>query len=86
MIKFNLISETECNKPPSLENSKENIDWVFEGIHLPRTQIKYTCNEKFLLNPPEYKGIVCGENGTYGAFDEENSNGTCVRGCYLVFV
>ena len=67
-----------------MENAEQSIDWVFDGIHLPGTRVTYTCNEEFVLNPPQYSGVICGENGAYAAVDPEYSNGTCVRGYYLV--
>ena len=65
-----------------MENSVENIDWIFNGTHLPDTQVNYTCNSNFVLYPAQYR-VVCGSDGIYAAADSNNPNGTCVRGYYL---
>ena len=56
-----------------------DIEWVYNGLHLPGTEVTYVCNDNFLLNPPDY-GVVCGADGSYNPINSENSNGSCVKG------
>ena len=76
----NIYKVTRCpDSIPIIQHSTNEItNWVYEGVYLPGTFVKYSCNTSYTMVPDSFVGAMCDEYGTW-FFLPVGTMGSCFR-------
>ena len=55
---------------------------IYKNLFLPGTELKYNCDDGYIMAPEYYVGVVCGEDGNYTALSTVPgfTTGACLPG------